>query len=107
MSDLRRVLHSAYSFIRSVEVNKASASLTLDHMIQEQIATLKKGETRALLDSKGESTGSRISYIDTLESLEKELADVVKAVKDAGTDSAKLQALGIFETDSAGSEGGT
>jgi len=107
MSDLRKVLHSAYSFIRSVEVNKASASLTLDHMIQEQISTLKKGETRALLDAKGDSVGSRISYIDALESLEKELADVVKAVKDAGTDAAKLQALGISETDSAGSDGGT
>ncbi|TXH11750.1 MAG: hypothetical protein E6R04_00520 [Spirochaetes bacterium] len=102
MSDLRRVLHSAYSLIRSVEVNKASASLTLDHMIQEQVARLKKGEERALLDSKGSSVGSRISFIDSLDALEKEVTDVVKAVKDAGTDPAKLQKLGIFETDSSG-----
>lgn len=102
MSDLRRVLHSAYSLIRSVEVNKASASLTLDHMIQEQVARLKKGEERALLDAKGSSVGSRISFIDSLDALEKEIADVVKAVKDAGTDPAKLQQLGIFETDSSG-----
>ncbi len=99
MSDLRRVLHSAYTFVRSQEINKATASLTLDHMIQEQINTLKKGQTRAFLDAKGDDDGSRVSYLDSLDTLEKELADVVKAVKDAGSDTEKLAALGITETD--------
>lgn len=99
MSDLRRVLHSAYTFIRSVEVNKATASLTLDHLIQEQITRLKKGETTAILDSKGDSLGNRISYLDELDALEKELKDSVKAVKDAGTDADKLAALGIENID--------
>lgn len=101
MSDLQRVLQSAYSFVRGVEVNKATSSLTLDHMIQEQIKKLKKGESRVLLDAGGDSVGNRVSYLDTLDSLETELSNVVKAVRDAGSDPAKLQALGIFETDQA------
>lgn len=99
MSDLRKVIHSAYTFIRSQEVNKATASLTLDHLIQEQITRLKKGETRAILDSKGESMGSRVSYLDSLDALEKELKDAVKAIKDAGTDADKLAELGLDVTD--------
>lgn len=99
MSDLRRVIHSAYTLIRSQEVNKATASLTLDHLIQEQITRLKKGETRAILDSKGDSMGSRVSYLDSLDSLEKELKDAVKAIKDAGTDADKLAELGLDVTD--------
>ena len=97
--ELRRVLHSAYSFVRSVEVNKAIGSLTLDHIIQEQITKYKKGETRAILDSRGESLGNRVAYLDTLDSIEKELNGVIKAVKEAGNDQAKLQALGIFADD--------
>lgn len=97
MSDLRRVLHSAYSLIRSVELNKATSSLTFDHLIQEQITRLKKGESTAILDSNGESLGNRVSYIDSLDALEKELEDVVSAVKDAGNDSTKLAALGLYE----------
>jgi DNA-binding transcriptional regulator YhcF (GntR family) len=95
MSDLRKILHSAYTFIRSQEINKATASLTLDHLIQEQITRLKKGETRAVLDAKGESMGNRISYLDTLDSLEKELSDVIKAVQNAGNDQDKLAELGL------------
>ena len=99
MSDLRRTLHSAYAFIRSVEVNKATASLTLDHLLQEQISKLKKGDTRSILDSKGESLGNRIAYLDTLDALSEELKNVVQAVKDAVSDPEKLKALGIFEVD--------
>lgn len=98
MTDLRRVLHSAYTFVRSIEVNKATASLTLDHMIQEQINRLKKGSTRVIIDAKGDNIGNRISYLDELDTLEKEIADVVKAVQAAGTDPEKLEALGIFQT---------
>jgi DNA-binding transcriptional regulator YhcF (GntR family) len=96
MTDLRRVLHSAYTFVRSIEVNKATASITLDHLLQEQIFRLKKGQTRAIIDAKGDNIGNRISYLDELDTLEKEIADVIKAVQAAGTDPEKLQALGIF-----------
>ena len=97
--ELRRVLHSAYSFVRSVEVNKAVGSLTLDHILQEQITKYKKSETRAILDSRGESLGNRVSYLDSLDTLQKELEDVIKSVKAAGSDQAKLQELGIFAED--------
>lgn len=103
--NLRKVLHSAYTFVRGVEVNKASSAITLDHLIKEQIDTYKKSSTRAILDAKGEDVGSRSSHLDDLESLEKEVNSVVEAVKNAGSDAQKLRAIGINEVESEG--GGT
>jgi hypothetical protein len=97
---LRRVLHSAYTFIRSVEVNKASAALTLDHLLQEQIDSYKQSSQRALLDAKGQDVGKRSSKLDDLDTLQQEVDAVVKAVDDAGKDAGKLRELGIFEVDS-------
>lgn len=96
MSDLRKTLSSAYTFIRSVELNKATSSLTLDHIIQDQIKRLKKTTSRSILDAKGDSVGNRISYLDSLDALEKDLEDSIKAVQDAGSDPEKLKAIGIF-----------
>lgn len=99
MSDLRSILHSAYAFVRSVESNKAASALTLDHMIQEQIDTLKKGETRGILDARGGVLEKRASKWDQLDSLEKSLDAAVQAMQDAGDDPEKLKQLGIFEVD--------
>ena len=99
MSDLRTVLHSAYTFIRSVEVNKATAALTLDHMIQDQINRLQSQTNRAILGSKGENLGDRISYIDTLDALQKQMQDIVTAIQNAGNDPDKLTQLGLDPDD--------
>lgn len=104
-NNLRGGLHSAYSFIRSVEVNKATAAITLDHLIQEQIDSYKASATRPLLDAKGDSVGTRPSKLDALDALEKEVTAIVAAVKKAGSDAQKLRAIGVNETDSEG--GGT
>lgn len=104
-NNLRGGLHSAYTFIRSVEVNKATASLTLDHLIQEQIDSYKASTTRPILDAKGSSVGTRSSKLDALDALEKEVIAIVAAVKKAGSDAQKLRAIGINEVDSEG--GGT
>lgn len=101
MNDLRTTIHSAYSFIRSVESNKAAASLTLDHLIQDHIKRLKKGETTSVIDSRGESVGARTSRWDQLDALEQELNKVVEAMKSAGDDPEKLQALGLTEEETA------
>lgn len=103
---LRKVLHSAYTFVRSVEVNKASAALTLDHLIQEQIDTIKQSSTRAILDAQGKSVGNRTAKLDDLDTLQQEVDAVVKAVKAAGKDAAKLRALGIFEVEPIADDGG-
>lgn len=101
MSDLRSILHSAYAFIRSVEVNKAVASLTLDHLIQEQLNRYQSKE-RNVLDAKGASMGNRISYLDALDGLEKDINSVVDALNDKGTDQAKLADMGLNEEGSSG-----
>ncbi len=97
MSDLRAVIHSAYSYIRSTEVNRSASALTLDHMIQEQISSLKKRENSVVTDPDGESGGQLLSRWDRLDALEKELDQAVQALVDAGDDPEKLQALGVFE----------
>ncbi len=101
---LRKVLHSAYTFVRGVEVNKAIASLTLDHLIQEQIDSYKQSSERTIIDARGENVGSRISKLDSLDELEQELDSVVKSIQKAGTDAEKLREIGIFEADSEDSQ---
>lgn len=95
----RKTLHSVYSFVRSVEVNRATASLTLDHLIQAQMERIKGGSTRSILDSKGESLGSRVSLLDALAALEKDMTAAVEAVDKAGSDPQKLEELGIYTVD--------
>lgn len=95
MSNVRSVLHSAYSFVRSVETNRAIASLTLDHLLQDQIQAILGGEERSILDAAGESLDRRTSKLDTLDRLDADVSAVVKAVMDAGNDPEKLAELGL------------
>jgi hypothetical protein len=97
--DLHRVLHSAYTYVRSQEMNAAVAGLTLDHFLKRHIDSLKQGETRQLVDPEGNSTGKRISRWDRLDELEKQVSFVVQKIEQAGDDEAALRALGIFEAD--------
>ena len=95
--NFRQVLHAGYTFVRSLETNKAISALTLDHLIQDHIDSLKQGVTvaSAILDDSGKSVGDRISRWDRVDEVEKLLTQAVKALKDAGTSSVKLAALGI------------
>lgn len=95
----RKTLHSVYSFVRSVEVNRAIANLTLDHLIQAQMERIKGGATRNILDSKGESLGSKIPQIEVLTVLEQDINAAVAAVDKAGNDPQKLEELGIYTVD--------
>ena len=97
MSDLRQVLHSAYTFVRSIEANKAAAAITLDHLVQEQIIALKQGEVRQITDAKGDTVGNRISRWDALDALDRQIDQAVQAIQNAGNDPDKLEAIGIIE----------
>lgn len=94
---LRSVLHSAFSFVRSIESNQATSALTLDHLISQQIQSLKSGAVRPLLDGRGEVVGQRISRWDAIDKLEKDLLDAIEAVHSAGEDPELLALLGIYE----------
>lgn len=98
-SDVRRAIHSAYTFVKSMEVNRSVATLTLDHMIGEQIQSLKQGEVRSEVDGSYEERGNRISRYDTITEIEKSLSDAISAIREAGSDQEKLRALGIYEVD--------
>ena len=95
MSDVLSTLHSAYSFIRSVESNNAIGALTLDHLIQDQINLLKQGSVRTMVDSAGLDNGTRISRWDQLNNLQNDMDAVIKSIDAAGTDEAALAQLGL------------
>lgn len=99
--NLRRTLHSAYSYIRSVESNRATAALTLDHLIQQQIDLIDASSERNIVikDSQGTTTMKKVSKLDSLEKLKSDLETVIQMVKDAGDDTEKLTQLGIYEVD--------
>jgi hypothetical protein len=97
MSSIPQILHSAYSFIRGVESNKAAGSLTLDHLLQDQIDRLKQGSVRTIVDSRGNTVDQRISLWDRLDALQQDVEKAVDAVKQAGDDADRLAALGLRE----------
>lgn len=96
-ANFRQILHSGYTLIRSIETNKAISSLTLDHLIQGHIDSLKADSVRASqnVSDSGKSLGNRISKWDRVDEIEKLFTKAVEALKDAGDNDAKLAALGI------------
>ena len=95
MDAIENLVQAAYSFIRGVESNRSVSSLTLDHLLQQHIDAIRGGDTRVLLDARG--TGhARSSKLAQLDSIQAGIDQVVQAVKDAGTDSTKLQELGLY-----------
>lgn len=95
--DLRKTLHSAVAFVRSVEANRAIGTVTLGHMVREQIKFLKKGESRSIVDATGASVGNRMSRWDRLDRLLIDTKGAVASVRAAGDDASKLSQLGIYE----------
>lgn len=91
---LKRVLGAAYAYVRGAEMNKASAPLTFDHLIQQQKKALKSDNSGTVVSGEGE-TVRRPSRWDMLDRLEKDIDSVVKQVNDAGDDPAKLSAIGL------------
>ena len=95
MSDVLETLHSAYSFIRGVEANKAVGALTLDHLIQAQIDMLQAGSARPIQDSTGQGSDVRISKWDRLDALDTSMKQVISDIQDAGDNEDSLAALGL------------
>jgi hypothetical protein len=94
---LRAVLHSAFTYVRSYEANQATANITLDHLLVEHLASLKKDETRNIVDGRGTVVGQRPSRWDRIDQLEKDVLAAVEAVAAAGEDSDQLQRIGVYE----------
>lgn len=97
MKALRRIIHSAHTFVRSVESNNASRDITLDHLIDSQIRTLKTKETRTLSDAAGLKRGVRKSKYDEIQSLQDSLTEAIKAIEEAQGDPLALSELGLYE----------
>jgi len=98
--DIRSILYAGYSFVRSIEENKAIASITMDHLIQDYITSIKQGEVRDITDAQGNTVNQRTSRYDQLSDLLTSFNNAIQAIQDAGDDPGKLAALGIFGVDS-------
>ena len=94
--DIRGTLHSAYSFIRSIEMNKAVTTVTLDNLLQEHLDNLK-GKARAVVDQTGKNTyAERSSRYDQITAIQTRMEAAVEAIKAAKDSPEELQALGIY-----------
>jgi hypothetical protein len=94
-SGIEEIIHSAYSFIRGTETNKAVASLTLDHLIQQQIDVIRGKGARLLLDAAGAKSGTKPGKLEMLDKIEADINNAVSKIQEAGDDPAKLKALGL------------
>lgn len=105
----RDVLHSAYTYVRSVEANQSSAAITLDYLIDARIKSLQSGAVRNIIDGQGNTVGTRSSRADQLTNLQNSLNQLIQAIQAAGTDEGKLEDLGLIDdgttTGDVGSEG--
>lgn len=94
-SGIEEIIHSAYAFVRGAETNKAISSLTLDHLLQQQIDAIRGKGARLLLDAAGVKSGTRPGKLETLDKIQADIDNVVSKIQEAGDDPAKLQALGL------------
>jgi hypothetical protein len=95
--DIRRIIHSAYSLIRSDQANRSISSLTLDHLLQEHINLISRSETRQINSEQGGDEGNRVSKIDQLNTIKSELDSVIRAIDSAQGDPDSLEDLGLKE----------
>lgn len=79
---IQELLHSAYTAVRASETTKSIAALTLDHLLEEQIASIRGGTPLNLLDSAGRPVGVRVSKLAMLTSIELDIDAVVGASKE-------------------------
>lgn len=103
--DIRTVLYSAYSYVRSQEANQSIATITLDQIIQTHINELKQGVTTDIVDAQGSNHGTRASRYDELDALEKQVAAMVQSVQSAGADPSKLSDAGLTSDSESGGSG--
>lgn len=78
---LREVLHSAFAFVRAYEANRSTSVITLDHLLSEQVTSIQQDKLPAL------------------DTLERKFNSVVADIKNAGSDSERLAALGLLSED--------
>ncbi len=81
MKETRRILHSAYTAVRSKEACTSLSSLTLDHVLQEQIARRKAKSEVTFHSSSGAVVGKRASELDRLDKLADDIQKVINALR--------------------------
>lgn len=95
MPGIRQILSSAYSYVRSQETNQSTSAITLDHLIQSRIDSIKKGAVTQITNSQGDSIGDKPSRYDVLANIQSSMDLLAKALENAGNDPDKLAVLGL------------
>ena len=96
--DVNEMMYAAYAAIRGREQSRSMAPITLDHLLKAQIEAIKGGDSRGvLLAATGtrDQGNNRVTKLDALDAIQKNVDQVVKAFDKAGSDKTKLRALGL------------
>lgn len=104
--NVNEMLYAAYAAIRGREQSRSMAPITIDHLLKDQIEAIKGGDSRlVVLASSGsrDKGNNRVTKLDALDTLQRNVDQVVKAFDKAGSDKTKLADLGL---DDYGQEGG-
>ena len=98
--DLRVTMAAAYALVKNAETNKAVAGLTIDHLIQEQLASLKSGVVdQGTVDIGGPTASSGTSKWDQLDALGNDLTQLADQLNQAGTDGGASSDMGLLPED--------
>lgn len=95
---VKQFVHDSAILIRSTEINKSLGSLTLDHMIKEQIYALTGQGAREVIGVQQVVQAGRVPVIKQLQEIKDNIARAVDAVKAAGSDEDALINLGIVSS---------
>lgn len=64
----REMLHAAYAAVRGAAMNRAVSSITLDHLLQEQIDSIRGSK-------------KRVSKLAVLDTIEKNINNVINSTR--------------------------
>jgi hypothetical protein len=101
--DLLGTLADAMTFVKSIEENNSISALTLDSLLQSYINSLQgtpPGSATAnvastVVDPEGNTLYTKPTRYDQLTALQNSIDTACTAIQKAGTDPAKLAALGL------------
>ena len=103
--NVNEMLYAAYAAIRGREQSRSMVPITLDHLLKDQIESIKGGDSRLVVMAASGSRdkgNNRVTKLDALAAIQQNVDQVVKSFDKAGSDKTKLAELGL---DDYGQEG--
>jgi hypothetical protein len=106
-NNLAQVLADAMTYILSQEENNSIAAITMDSLLNDYLNSIMSSGTTSVVDPEGNTLYNRPSTYDQLTALQNSINTAVTAIQNAGTDPAKLAALGLSPSPPASATSGS